>query len=375
MIPSIARLSRSSTIGWIGLGAMGHPMALNLFTKTCQALQPDRPLPRFVICEPSDKHAHAFLAELGGLASQVDRVGSGREVAQAAARVITMLPSTPQVESVYLDSGTGILRGLKDVPSDTQPLQVGLGSKDSTIQPVPRNHAPHTLLIDQTTLDPTFAISLAERVHSTVPRTVLLDAPVSGGIIAARAGTLSIMLGSPSPLATSLAIPLLQNMAREGGIVECGKNGAGIGAKVCNNLILAINQIALAEGLSLGKSLGIQENILHEVINSSSGQSWSSRSNTPLASVPLSPGSRAFQGGFQSRLMLKDVGLALHAAHQHDLPTPLGWAAESVYSAVCTENDGEMAGKDFSVVYEWLRRKQAEGVERGWKDDLNSPTS
>jgi 3-hydroxyisobutyrate dehydrogenase len=189
------------------------------------------------------------------------------------------------------------------------------------------------------------------------------------------------------------------------------------------SLILAINQIGLAEGLALGRSLGIDPLLLHNVINTSSGtppilrypaqklsgadgftddagQSWSSKVNSPLKEVENSPGSRGYKGGFLSRLMLKvcsfrtagicailneqDVGLALSAAHVHDLPLPLGWASKSVYEAVCEEGEGEMASQDFryalhprmslgrwlmgSVVLEWLRKKQEQGVERGWKD-------
>jgi len=299
-----------------------------------------------------------------------------------------MLPSTPQVESVYLDSTSGILSGLKALPSDTPPLPLPsstlagapeLGDTppvagpstptQSLAEASPREEPPHTILIDQTTLDPTFAKQLAERVHSeTSGRVVMLDAPVSGGTVAATAGLLTIMFGSPSPLATLHAVPLLQRMAREGGVIACGRNGTGVGVKVCNNLILAVNQIALAEGLALGRSLGIDPVLLHSVVNTSSGQSWSSKVNSPLPEVPGSPGERGYTGGFQSRLMLKDIGLALHAAHTYDLPTPLTWAAKSVYDAVCEEDEGAMATKDFSVVFEWLKRKQEQGVERGWKD-------
>jgi 3-hydroxyisobutyrate dehydrogenase len=150
------------------------------------------------------------------------------------------------------------------------------------------------------------------------------------------------------------------------------------GSAELSSLILAINQIALAEGVALGKSLGIDPVLLHSVINSSSGmsarseirliqgQSWSSRVNSPSPEVSGSPGERGYTGGFQSRLMLKvcgsvfagsvpeadgqDVGLALHAAHAYDLPTPLTWAAKSVYEAVCQDEGGEMATQDFRSV-------------------------
>ena len=291
-----------------------------------------------------------------------------------------MLPSTPQVEAVYLDPANGILAGLQDLPIDIPSLpspaiahhQVPQSSatenlsstttfsqpsspSDTTVPPETTSESPHTVLIDQTTLDPTTASRVAQTIQSeTGGRALMLDAPVSGGklylsqifllivllgIVAAAAGLLTIMFGTPSPLATSLARPLLERMAREGGVIECGGNGTGVGVKVCNkyyhsfsaravrlmivSLILAINQIALAEGLALGRSLSIDPLLLHNVVNSSSGQShllhrlvvegilirigqsWSSRVNSPLAEVANSPGSRNYTGGFQSRLMLK----------------------------------------------------------------------
>ncbi|WVQ85301.1 hypothetical protein IAT38_007466 [Cryptococcus sp. DSM 104549] len=410
--PSSVRLSRLSTIGWIGLGAMGRPMALNLFTKTFIAHQQpgsSSELPSFLFCEQDDSRADSFLQDLkerGGseLATRVARVGHGREMASGASRIITMLPSTPQVQAVYLDPAAGILSGLQELPVDTPSLRVDVSATSSgdgasgteklsssttlssgaeattpvtgtpgtplSAPPPPTATAPHTLLIDQTTLDPTVAIDIANTIHSsTSHRTLMLDAPVSGGTVAATSGQLTIMFGSPSDSATALALPLLQTMARDGGVIKCGGNGAGVGVKVCNNLILAINQIALAEGLLLGKLLNIDPVLLHSVVNTSSGQSWSSRVNAPIAELPGTPGSRNYSGGFQSRLMLKDVGLALSAAHANDLPIPMTWAAKSIYEAVCREGEGELAVKDFSVVYEWLKQKQSEGVERGWKAD------
>ncbi|WRT64032.1 uncharacterized protein IL334_000959 [Kwoniella shivajii] len=415
---TLPALSRASTIGWIGLGAMGHPMALNLFTKTYLAHQnagssvDDR---RYVICEFDENRVSSFLSELkekGGseLVGKVERVENGKEMAKIASRILTMLPSTPQVENVYLDSTSGILSGLKEISNDTvgdvegngnaienisSSTTISSGSSEpasgsgsvsettktkppldslTTISPLttssPPASSPHTLLIDCTTLSPTSALSIASRIHQdTSGKAMMIDAPVSGGTVAARKGELTIMFGSPSASITDLALPLLRTMAKEGRVVDCGGNGKGVGVKVCNNLILAINQIALAEGLSLGRSLGIDPGLLHNVINTSSGQSWSSRVNSPSPEIPGSPGERGYSGGFQTRLMLKDAGLALEAAAVLDLPIPMTWAAKSIYEAVCREDEGEWASKDFSIVYEWMKKKQSEGVERGWKAD------
>ncbi|OCF33248.1 hypothetical protein I316_04989 [Kwoniella heveanensis BCC8398] len=449
--PTRTTMNRLSTIGWIGLGAMGHPMALNLFTKTYLAHQQSSASdhqsggaatgarvgvgePRYVICEQDEGRVDSFLTDLrnqGGseLASKVERLSSGKEVAQTASRILTMLPSTPQVESVYLDKHTGISAGLQSLSSSDAPIlgtanPVGSSrdeanieqlSSTTTISPGPdipgtqtppidssttlspssqaatssssqasaplhstgngdiENSTAHTLLIDCTTLSPTSAIQVAEAIHaSTNGHAMMLDAPVSGGTVAAAQGQLTIMFGSPSDTVTQMALPLLQTMARDGGVMYCGSNGKGVGVKVCNNLILAINQIALAEGLALGRSLDIDPTLLHNVINTSSGASWSSRVNSPLAEIPGSPGERGYKGGFQSRLMLKDAGLALQAASDLDLPIPMTWAAKSIYEAVCNEEGEDWATRDFSVVYEWIKKKQSQGVERGWKAD---PTS
>ncbi|WWD18056.1 hypothetical protein CI109_102503 [Kwoniella shandongensis] len=422
--PSSQSLSRLSKIGWIGLGAMGRPMALNLFTKTHLAHQRGewagygKEKPSFLICEEDDSRAESFLFDLrekggAGLVNRVERVGSGKEMAMHASRILTMLPSTPQVEAVYLDPKGGILAGLQalpldtpslgDLPASTSPVKPVSGVEElssstnmsapympptssppldsptsfapASSDPNPSSgaDAPHTLLIDQTTLDPTTARDIASQIHATTShRALMLDAPVSGGTGAAERGELTIMFGSPSSEATRMAVELLGRMARDGGVIDCGSNGAGVGVKVCNNLILAINQIALSEGLALGRSLGLDPVLLHNVVNTSSGQSWSSRVNSPLEEIPGSPGSRHYAGGFQTRLMLKDAGLALSAAAVCNLPIPMTWAAKSVYEAVCNEGEGEMATRDFSVVFEWLKKKQAEGVERGWKAD---PTS
>ncbi|ODO11800.1 hypothetical protein I350_00584 [Cryptococcus amylolentus CBS 6273] len=400
MLRPTPKLLRTSTTGWIGLGAMGRPMALNLFTKTYFAHQGSDTPPslsqggeklNFLFCEQDDGRADSFVRDLrdrGGveLAERVERVGSGKEMVQAAAKVFTMLPSTPQVEAVYLDPVQGILAGLQGLPGNTSDLPLVTApqpnvsgntsqavdeqlSSTTTLSSGPPPNNPHTLLIDQTTLDPTVALAVSTRIHQeTSHKALMVDAPVSGGTVGAEKGELTIMFGSPSAVATELVVPLLQRMARAGGVVECGGNGTGVGVKVCNNLVLACNQIALAEGLSLGHSLGIDPSLLRSVIDTSSGSSWSSRINPPISTLPNTPASRGYKGGFQTKLMLKDVGLALQAAHKHSLPTPLTWASKSVYEAVCEEGDGDWGAMDFSVVYEWIRKKQRDGVEKGWKD-------
>ncbi|KAL1406174.1 hypothetical protein Q8F55_007861 [Vanrija albida] len=384
MLPTRIALSRSSTLGWIGLGAMGNPMATNLYTKAVAAAAAHAKAgrateqPSIVICEPSDDNARAFVEGVKAIsgaeaAARVKRVDNPALLVKDAARVFTMLPSTPQVEAVYLGD-QGLVAGLKGADASVSlaesvkaaPWLLG----DTAGAALPAGQAnSHSLFVDHTTLDPTAARRIADSVHEqTSLDALMVDGPVSGGIGGAKAGTLTIMFGSASELATALASPLMQFMARAGGVVPCGGSGAGVGVKVCNNLVLAINQIGLAEGLALGKALEIDPVLLHNIFNTSSAQSWSSKVNSPLHEIEGSPGSRDFSGGFQTKLMLKDVGLALTAAHAHNLPTPLTWAAGSVYDAVSKDGEGELGTKDFSVVYKWLNDLREKGVEAGVKD-------
>ncbi|OWT41120.1 3-hydroxyisobutyrate dehydrogenase [Cryptococcus neoformans Bt1] len=382
------------------ISVLGHPMALNLFLKTHQFYQEVSPsiTPTFLFCEHEDSRAESFLRELrnrGGqdLASRAERVGNGKEMVMGASKVFTMLPSTPQVQAVYLDQDNGILAGLAKLPSNTPPLPETLLLSDTSLpsdtftqgekvkkeltsttdasSPATEVSQVHTMLVDQTTLDPTVSLSISSLIHdSTSSAALMIDAPVSGGTVAAERGELTIMFGSPAPIATRLAMPFLQMMAREGGVIECGGSGTGVGVKVCNNLVLASNQIALSEGLALGRSLNIDIALLQSVINTSSGSSWSSRVNPPISSIPGTPASRGYSGGFQTRLMLKDVNLALQAARKHNLATPLTSASKSIYEAVCSDGDGQWASKDFSVAYEWVKKKQQAAMDMAWKDGL-----
>lgn len=177
-----------------------------------------------------------------------------------ASKVFTMLPSTPQVQAVYLDQNNGILAGLSKLPRDIPSLpetlllsdssllsntvtqeggiKKGMSSTTDVSSPATNPNHAHTMLIDQTTLDPTVSLSISSLIHdSTSSAALMIDAPVSGGTVAAEKGELTIMFGSPSPMATRLAMPLLQMMAREGGVIECGGSGTGVGVKVCNKWV------------------------------------------------------------------------------------------------------------------------------------------
>lgn len=244
--------------------------------------------------------------------------------------MITMLPSSPHVRTVYTEA-SGVIPALR-----------ALSEED----------AQSTMCIDSTTLDVDVARGIAADVRNAGASVV--DAPVSGGVAGAKAGTLSFLVGG-TKAAFDRAEPTLAHMGKK--IIHCGSSGAGLAAKICNNLVLGVQQIVVAEAMLLGQKLGLEAQVLAAVINSSTGACWASSVNNPVpASVPdrSPPCERDFEGGFATSLMLKDMGLAKDIAEAMKSPLPLGSAAEEIYADVI-EDDPELANKDFSSVYRYLR--------------------
>jgi len=263
-------------------------------------------------------------------------VGTPEEAALASRTIVTMLPSSPQVRKVYSEAG-GIISALKEMPE---------------------TDAQSTLCIDSTTLDVEVARGVARYV--TEVRAQIVDAPVSGGVTGAKAGTLTFLVGGTSA-AFKLANPVLTHMGKR--IIHCGPSGAGLGAKICNNLVLGVEQIVVAEAMLLGQKLGLDPAVLAGVINSSTGGCWSSSVNNPVPSAlpgQSPPCERDYEGGFATALMLKDMGLATSIADKFGSPLPLGEAAESIYSDVLKQQP-MLARKDFSSVYQYLRIAAQEG--------------
>jgi len=176
-----------------------------------------------------------------------------------------------------------------------------------------------------------------------------IDAPVSGGVGGAEAGTLTFMVGGTSP-AFEKAKPYLEKMGKN--IVHCGNNGNGQVVKICNNMLLAIGMIGTSEAMNLGKKLGMDPKLLASIINTSSGRCWASEINNPAPGVlPNSPASRDYEGGFGAALMTKDLSLAQTAANSADAKTPLGDLAYKIYTDVVAQGMGK---KDFSVAFKYL---------------------
>jgi 3-hydroxyisobutyrate dehydrogenase len=208
-----------------------------------------------------------------------------------------------------------------------------------------RGRAP--LLIDSSTIDVATVRKLAAEAGAA--GLDLLDAPVSGGVGGATAGTLTFMVGG-SEGGFARAEPVLRAMGRT--IVHAGASGAGQAAKACNNMMLAISMIGTAEGFLLADKLGLDRQKLFDIASTATSQSWSMTSYCPAPGpVPAAPSNRDYAGGFATALMLKDLSLAQGAAEAAGAPTPLGAHAQRIYAALAEAGEG---GRDFSVVFRWL---------------------
>lgn len=176
------------------------------------------------------------------------------------------------------------------------------------------------------------------------------DAPVSGGVVGAEAGSLTFMLGADQSDLAQIN-PVLEVMGKK--IVHCGGHGAGQAAKVCNNMLLGISMIGAAEAFVLGERLGLEHQALYDVISSASGQCWAVTTNCPVPGpVPTSPANRDYQPGFAAALMAKDLGLASSALDNTQTDAKLGSLAAALYRKFSDEGN---AGTDFSGVINAIR--------------------
>ena len=206
---------------------------------------------------------------------------------------------------------------------------------------------PGTLMMDCSTIDVTTARSVVEA--ATQKGFVMVDAPVSGGVAAASAGTLTFMVGGTES-AFGAAEPYLARMGKA--VIHAGDAGAGQAAKICNNMLLAISMIGTCEAFNLAEKLGLDPQRFFEISSKASGQCWSMTSYCPVPGpVPTAPSNRNYEGGFATALMLKDLRLAMEAAQKVGAPTPLGAESESLYALF---NGLGGAGKDFSAIIKML---------------------
>jgi len=282
-------------IGFIGLGNMGAPMAANLI-----------------------KAGHEVTGfDVAGVTVEgAVNAASAAEAASGQDAVITMLPNGDILRSVYAEI----------VPA---------GSKGS-------------VFIDCSTVD----VDSARAAHDMAAANGLLsvDAPVSGGVGGAAAGTLTFMAGG-SDEAFSRAAPLFEIMGQKA--VHCGAAGAGQSAKICNNMLLGISMIGACEAFALAEKLGLSAQSLFDVVSTSSGSCWSVNTYCPVPGVgPQSPADNGYKPGFAAELMLKDLKLSQQAAGSVSAQTPMGARATELYDKFVA---GEGKGRDFSAMIEELK--------------------
>lgn len=282
-------------IGFIGLGNMGAPMAANLV-----------------------KAGHEVTGfDVAGVTVEgAANAGSAAEAASGRDAVITMLPDGAILRAVYADI----------VPAGTK----------------------GAVFIDCSTVD----VESARAAHDMAAAQGLLsvDAPVSGGVGGASAGTLTFMAGG-SDESFARAAPLFEIMGQKA--VHCGDAGAGQSAKICNNMLLGISMIGTCEAFALAEKLGLSAQSLFDVVSTSSGSCWSVNTYCPVPGIgPQSPADNGYKPGFAAELMLKDLKLSQQAAGSVSAQTPMGARATELYDEFVA---GEGKGRDFSAMIEQLK--------------------
>ncbi len=287
-------------IAFIGLGNMGGGMAANL-VKAGHAVS-------------------AFDLSAGALerasASGCTPCKTVAEAVAGAEAVVSMLPNGKIVDSVYGEEVLG------KAPAGA-------------------------LLLDCSTIDVATARKVAEAAQHA--GYAMVDAPVSGGIAAAAAGTLTFMVGGRGE-AFARAQPILAAMGKT--VIHAGESGAGQAAKLCNNMLLAIHMIGTCEAFAMAQKLGLDPQTFYDISSVSSGQNWSITSYCPVPGVgPTSPADNNYEGGFATALMLKDLTLALAAAEEAGVDPAMGKRARELYDAFANAGN---AGRDFSAIIETL---------------------
>lgn len=297
-----------ANIAFIGLGNMGGPMAANL-------VKSGHNVTVFDLSES----AMNLLVEQGA-----QQAKSAADAVQGAHVVVSMLPAGKHVESLYLADTTGLMHFME---SDT-------------------------LVIDSSTIDSATAQRVGNRLNSS--GFAFVDAPVSGGVAGAAAGTLTFIVGGNSAHFDQ-AKPVLENMGKN--IFHAGDVGAGQIAKICNNMLLSVLMAGTSEALQLAIDNGLDPSVMSDIMLQSSGRNWTLELYNPCPDVmPNVPSSNDYQGGFMVDLMRKDLGLAMETALQSQSTTPMGALAQSLFSLHSGNGHGQ---QDFSSIFKMFSKNKS----------------
>lgn len=291
---------QKTTIAFIGLGNMGSNMASNL-------VKAGYPVIGF---DPAADAAASAAA--GG----VEIAESGRDAVARADVILTMLPDASFVRAVWAD-----------------------------VIPAAR---PGALIADCSTIDVVTARDLHAMAHDAGLGSI--DAPVSGGVAGAKAAKLTFMLGGEEDVVTKIR-PVFEAMGQKA--VHCGGGGAGQAAKICNNMILGVNIVAVSEAFALAEKLGLAPQSMFDVVSSSTGQCWALTSYCPVPGiVPTAPSNNDYKPGAAATMLLKDLRLAQEAAGVVNAQTPLGTHVTDIYEKFVADGHGN---EDFSAIIRALR--------------------
>ena len=308
-----------NSIGFVGLGNMGLPMARNLIRHTLAK--------EVLLFDSVPDRVESFVrsfdrSEVRGT-MQIRNVGSVAELTRHCDAIVTMLPTTCAV---------------LDVCSN---------------HIFPYSTPKSLLVIDCSTVSPMASRQLAQQAQNKY-QIGFVDAPVSGGVAGATAGTLTFMVGANDVPLFEAAQSLLTLMGKK--IIHTGGAGTGSTVKLCNNLALAIETIAISEAMNLGVRSGVDAKVLADAMSNSTAACWSSTVNNPSPGViATAPSSNNYTGGFLSSLMVKDLKLALRTAQEVNVEAPVGKMALDLYEEMINHNDS-CSKKDFSVIYEFISK-------------------
>ncbi|KAL2206927.1 3-hydroxyisobutyrate dehydrogenase [Sarocladium strictum] len=309
---------RSNTIGFIGIGAMGSEMFRNLVRRSASTTKKKH---EFVVFDVNKSVVSKILHEFEDTPFEVRAASSPKDLAVQASTILSMIPTSKHVQDVYLGESS-IIQGLKELDQSS---------------------VSETLCLDSSTIEQSITKSVGMEMRAAGAD--MMDAPVSGGVVGAQKGTLTIMVGG-DPTTFTKAEPILQSMSSK--VTLCGGLGAG--------LLLGITMVGLSEAMLLGKNLGLDSQVLANIIDKSTGHCWSNEINNPVPTVTVNgsspPAHRQYSGGFVSKLTHKDLALAVEAARSTGTPLQLGGLTERMYRPLARSDDWESL--DFSAIYKYL---------------------